>query len=188
MLRKFNTRSSWMLVCGLFVGLAMSAVATVGTLAAWGYLEDGKVRLMEEQLHAVATHGAESMAIATGVIDENVEGVFILDFITGDLTCQVLNPRSGLLGGVFKQNVVIDLGVEQGKQPKYLLATGGLEVRQNISNVRPARSLVYVADSNTGRYVAYMLPWSPQLANAGAAQAAPMVAIGRGSARNAVVE
>lgn len=166
MTRTLFTRSSLMLAAGLVVGLSLSAAATVGSLAAWGYFEQGKVQLLERQLHALATHGADSMALATGFIDEGVEGIFILDFITGDLTCQVLNSRFGTLGGVFKQNVVQDLGVEQGKQPKYLIVTGGLETRQNISNLRPAKSIVYVADSNTGRYVAYMLPWNQQLANA----------------------
>jgi hypothetical protein len=188
MLRKLQTRSSLMLACGMLVGLSLSFAATLATLSAWGYLEEGKVQWIEQQLHAIATHGGDSIAIATGVVDENVEGVFILDFITGELTCQVLNARSGALGGVFRQNVVQDLGVEQGKQPKYLLVTGGLETRQSITNVRPAKSLVYVADSNTGRYVAYMLPWNQQLANAGGAQAAPMVVVGRGTARNAIVE
>jgi len=177
-----------MLILGLFVGLSVSAAATVATLAGWGYLEHGKMELLERQLHAAATHGADSMALATGEIDDDVEGIFILDFITGDLICQVLNARTGSLGGVFKQNVVTDLGVEQGKQPKYLLVTGNLDIRPTISNIRPAKSIVYVADSNTGRYVAYVLPWSQQLANAGGRQAAPMVPIGRGSARNAILE
>jgi hypothetical protein len=177
-----------MLMVGLLVGISISVVATFATLAGWGYLDKGKAELLEQQLHAVATQGSDSMAIATGFIDEGVEGVFILDFITGDLICQVLNARTGALGGVFKQNVVQDLGVEQGKQPKYLLATGHLEMRQNISNVRPANSIVYVADSNTGRYVAYILPWNQQVVNSGGYQFAPMIPIGRGTARNAVVE
>lgn len=181
-------KSRLLLAAGLFVGLSLSVAAAFGSLAAWGYFDDREVQLAEQQLHALATHGADSMAIATGLIDEGVEGIFILDFITGDLTCQVLNPRTGTLGGLFRQNVVSDLGVEQGKQPKYLLVTGGLETRQNISNIRPAKSLVYVADSNTGRYVAYMLPWNQQLANAGGAQAAAMLVVGRGTARNAIVE
>jgi hypothetical protein len=181
-------KSGIMLAAGLLIGLCVSVAATFGALATWGYFENSKVRLIEEQLHAMATHGSDTMAISTGMIDEGVEGLFVLDFITGELTCQVLNSRTGTLGGMFKQNVVQDLGVEQGKQPKYLIVTGGLEIRQNIGNLRPAKSIVYVADSNTGRWVAYMLPWNQQLANQTLPQASQMVAIGRGSARNAVVE
>lgn len=188
MLKVLTNSSNRLFATGLVLGLLVSLGATFGALGAWGYFAADRVRAMEEQLHALATHGGDSLAIATGLIDEGVEGMFILDYITGDLTCQVLNPRTGTLGGLFRQNVVTDLGVEQGKQPKYLLVTGGLEIRQNISNIRPARSIVYVADSNTGRYVAYMLPWNQQLANAGGAQAAPMIAVGRGTARNAIVE
>lgn len=187
---KFNilNRSNSMFLFGLIAGLGVSVAATFGSLSAWGYFEKDKFRQLEQQLHAIATHGSDSMAIATGNIDEGVEGVFFLDFISGDLTCQVLNARTGLLGGIFRQNVAADLGVEQGKQPKYLLVTGSFETRQNISNIRPAKSIVYVADTNTGRYVAYMLPWNQSLVNSGGKVAAPMVLIGRDSARNAVVE
>jgi hypothetical protein len=183
-----TTCSRLMLVAGLLVGLSLGGGATYGTLASLGYFNESVAQLTEQQLHAMATHGGDLMAIATGPIDQDVEGIFILDYVTGDLTCQVVNARFGTLAGVFKQNVVQDLGVQAGKQPKYLLATGRFEPRQNVSNVRPANSVVYVADSNTGNYVAYMLPWNQQLANAGGAQAAAMVAVGRGSARNAVVE
>ena len=176
------------MLAGLCVGLLLSLTVTCGMLYAWGYFADAETRRLQEELHAVATHGADSMALATGQIDEGVEGLFVLDFITGELTCQVLNPRTGTLGGMFRQNVVVDLGVEQGKLTKYLLVTGGIETRQNVSNVRPAKSIAYVVDSNTGKYVAYMLPWNQQVANSGGQQANPMIVIGKGSARNAPVE
>lgn len=143
---------------------------------------------LETPLHALATHGGDSMAIATGPIDEGVEGVFMLDFITGELTCQVLNPRTGTLAGLYKRQIAQDLGVEAGKQPKYLMVTGAIEIRQNISNVKPADSLLYIADANTGRYACYMLPWNKAAFSQNVAQANEIIPIGGGSARNAVVE
>lgn len=166
---------------GLLVGLGMLAGTTI--TASLNPLE-----MLEKQLHASATHGGDSMAIATGLIDEGIEGVFILDFITGELTCQVLNPRTGTLAGLYRRTVSADLGTEQGKQPKYLMVTGTLRMRQNISNVRPAESIVYIADANTGRYVAYLLPWNKAAFNQNVAQANEIVPIGQGSVRNIVLE
>lgn len=183
---RLRDTGGWIAGCvtGLLLGIAGLSVLWYGS--ARGNAE--QMQRFERRLQALATHGGDSLAIATGPIDEGAEGIFFLDYVTGELTCQVLNPRTGLLGGVFRQNVVNDLGIEPGKQPKYLITIGALDVRPNISNIRPARSIVYVADSNTGRYVAYALPWNQQIANAGGAQVSPMLAIGRGAARNIILE
>ena len=58
---------------------------------------------------ATATVGG-SFAIATGMIDSDVEGLFVLDFVTGDLQCAVLNFRTGKFNAVFRANVLQDLG------------------------------------------------------------------------------
>jgi hypothetical protein len=166
---------------GLLIGLGMLA-GTTFTVSLNPFAE------LETRLHASATHGGETMAIATGLIDEGVEGVFMLDFITGELTCQVLNPRTGVLAGLYKRTVAQDLGVEPGKQPKYLMVTGTFRVRQNVSNIKPAESIVYVADGNTGRYVAYLLPWNKAAFSQNVAQGAELLPIGKGSARNIELE
>jgi hypothetical protein len=167
--------SGALLGVGIFLGVVLTAALDVWP--AW-----------ETPLEAVASSSGDTMAIATGPIDEGVEGIFVLDFITSELTCQVLNPRFGKVGGLYRCNVAADLGIEQGKQPKYLLATGYLEVKQNIGNVKPAHSVVYVADVNTGRYVAYILPWNKMAATNYQPQAAQMQLVGGGSARNIIVE
>ena len=129
------------------------------------------------------------MAIATGPIGDGIEGLFVLDFITGYLRCQVLNSRTGGAGGIYEHNVAADLGVQQGKQPRYLMTTGAAEFRyQGGGNVRPAGCVLYVADTNTGRYVAYMLPWNPAAAQYNATQRYPMVPLFKDTARNLVIE
>lgn len=172
-----------------FVGVGLGLLIGLGTLAGVTLTASmNPYANLETPLHALATHGGDSMALATGPIDEGVEGLFILDYITGELTCQVLNPRYGTLAGLYKRTVSRDLGVEQGKQPKYLMVTGQIEIRQNISNVKPANSILYVADANTGRYVAYILPWNKAAFNQNVAQANELIPFASGSARNVVVE
>ena len=46
-------------------------------------------------LHASATHGLERFAIATGLVDERVEALYFLDYLTGDLRAAVINPKTG---------------------------------------------------------------------------------------------
>ena len=181
MLRQLK-QSRWaILACGLVCG------AMAGALVALQF-SGPRIQLPSTLLNATATHGGSTMAIATGPIDEGVEGFFVLDFITGELTCSVLNPRTGALGGAYRANVVADLGVEQGKQPQYLMVTGAADFRTQGGNVKPAESIIYVADANTGRYVAYWLPWNRQAAQYNFTQANPMLVLGKGSARNIEIE
>lgn len=176
-----------MLLVGLAIGLSTGLGVVVGVMMT-SHQDTPQIAFPETILNATASHGSNTMAIATGPIDSGVEGLFVLDFITGELQCSVLNPRTLQLGGLYRHNVVQDLGVEVGKQPRYLMVTGVANIRSSAGNVRPAESIVYVADSNTGNYAAYMLPWNRSAAQYNFAQANPMVLIGRGTARNVVVE
>ena len=181
-MKRLLTRSPWsMLVIGLLCGAAIGA-------AVYAKLSEPRFELPATLLNATATHGSDTMALATGPVANGVEGLFILDFITGELTCSVLNPRTGTLGGAFSANVVADLGVEQGKQPKYIMVTGQADFRVQGGNIQPAQSVVYVADSNTGRWAAYWLPWNRQAASYNFTQASHMCVLGKGAARNIQLE
>jgi hypothetical protein len=187
-MKRRRARQTWLLLAlgftgGLSLCLSLVVVALVSGIATLG----PSPQLPEVLLNATATHGSDTMAIATGPIDDGVEGFFVLDFLTGELTCQVLNPNTGALGGVFRRNIAGDLRLEHGKQPKLLMVTGRSDV--NFSgNVRPADCFVYVADANTGNYVAYMLPWDQTRASANFGQASTMIPIGAGTARRVAVE
>ena len=176
---------SWLLVgAGLLIGLAIGGAMTAGTLIGMKS-RPAATALDELRIKAMASHGAETFAIATGPIDEEVEGLFCLDYLTGDLQCFVLNPRTGKLGGWFKTNVAKDLPVEKGKKPSYLLVTGAMDwSNANIGgNTRPANALCWVADANTGVFAAYTLPWTKALAVSVVPQAQPMTLVYAGKAR-----
>ena len=185
--RIFHSRLT-RLMAGICTGLIISVGIAAALFQTLGYFEAARVQWLETRLQAAASQSGEAMAIATGPIEQGVEGIFVLDFISGDLTCGVMNPRTGQIGGLFKHNVVQDLGVEQGKKPKYLLVTGEFNVQTKLNNNRPASSIAYVADTASGRYVAYMLPWNSQMLNSNIAQLQPMIPIGTGSARNVQLE
>ena len=188
MLHPMNQKGALLFGAGLSVGLLVGVGMLIGALVT-KQDQSSKHGFPMELLQASATDSTSSMSIATGHIADGVEGLFVLDFITGNLQCQVLNPRTGGAGGLFRHNVSLDLGVQQGKQPRYLMATGLADFRvQAGGNVKPAGCILYVADANTGRYVAYMLPWNKARAQSNVTQTYPMTLLWAGNVRNVVVE
>ena len=188
MLRNRNARAlRWVALgvgLGLLVGLGMTVGTVIGMRAAgWSNPPQSAQAAFEEvRLRASGSHGAETLAMATGPIDSDGEGVFFLDFLTGDLQCFVLNPRVGKFTGWFKTNVVKELPVEKGKKPAYVMTTGAWNPRGGTGN-QPASCVVYVADSNTGIFAAYSFVWQRNAAAQLATQAAPMVTLDGGKAR-----
>jgi hypothetical protein len=176
-----NSVSAWLFTAA--VGLAAFAVG----LTARDLIQRSSTRLDLSPMILKADSAAsnESFAMATGPIDSDVDGLFTLDFLTGELQCTVVNKRTGQLGGLFRANVVADLGV--GQNTKYLMATGRLSLPRGGYAARVADSIVYVLDTNTGNFVAYGLPWRPEVASIGYAQASAMKLLGQGKARNVPV-
>jgi hypothetical protein len=159
--RRFQ-RLAWMtggLTLGLAVGIALAVGVWLGMRnSASNKVMDG-LPLAELQLKASAAHGSDTFAIATGAVDGNVDAVFCLDFLTGDLTGFVVHPSNGRFFAAFYTNVLDKLPTEQGKTPKYALAVGKFSVLSSYTNVKPGASVVYVADCNTGIVAAYGFPW-----------------------------
>lgn len=134
-------------------------------------------------LAASSSDSTDSMAMATGPISDDAEGVFFLDFNTGDLQCLVYYPRSNRFGAHYYANVRAQLG-SAGKNSKYLMTTGAIAHRASTGGARPGNSLVYVTDVTTGLFAAYAVPWDRNAEATGRHQAAPLVLIQGGPIRN----
>ena len=178
MLKHFRRHSIGTLTYGFALGLMFGLGILVGSATLSG---DSNVQLPPVQLNATATNSSNSFAMATGPVTSGMEGVFFLDYLTGELQGWVMNPRNARLGGRFRHNVIQDLGVEQGKKPKFLMVTGLANFRAQGSN-RLSNCVIYVCDANTGRFVAYALPWNRNAANNNVTQIQPMIKIGYGVA------
>ena len=150
-----------------------------GGLPAW---------LTPAALQASSASQAESFAMATGAIDSDVEGCFMLDFLTGELQCVVLNYRTGRFGGFFRTNVIADLGSDPVKKPKYVMVAGAINFPRGAAAARPGHSVVYVLDTTTGNYAAYGLPWRRELAATGQGQMSGLVLMDVGRARTAALQ
>lgn len=150
--------------------------------------EEAPEALRKLLLHADTAATGSTMAMATGPIDDDIEGLFVLDFKTGDLYCWVLGPNGGWMGE-FKTNVVAEFGgVEKGKMPEYIMTTGMVRPGGNTGQGRPANTVCYVADANSGKVAAFSFMWDRSKGTTGTPQASVMTRIANAFTRSPNIE
>lgn len=135
--------------------------------------------LPPELLKASATHSTNNFAIATGQVSDEAEGVFFLDFLTGELTCWVYYPRIQQFNAKFTTNVAAALPAA-GQNPQYLMVTGTMTGVIASGNARPGGCLVYVVEPTSGTFVAYAIPWNRAVEKQQAPQAGALIPAGGG--------
>ncbi|MFO0916398.1 MAG: hypothetical protein U0795_25805 [Pirellulales bacterium] len=170
---RWKERGAWVLA--LAMGLGWGAAAGLYFSA-----PAKPVFLPEIPLGASSSVISERFSIATGSVDDEVEGLFVLDSITGELQCHVMNVRTAKFGGKFRRSVLNDLGVVPRKDAQLALVTGYAHFARSGRVSRVSNSVVYVIDPSTGTYVAYALAWRPEMANAGREQGGTLELLDRG--------
>jgi hypothetical protein len=141
-----SSRLAW-----LVVGIAGGLVIGLNVAGIWPQIP----------LHAVATHGQGNFAICTAPMDEDVEAVFILDDLTGDLKAAAFNVQMRRFNTFYDYNVLRDFPMEGTRQPQFRIVSGVANIRQNVAAGQMARSVIYVAEATSGQIVAYGVPWVP---------------------------
>jgi hypothetical protein len=154
----FLTKNPSRLGVGLAAGLGIGLVIGILFAGWWPNVP----------LHAVATDRTDGFAIATGYCDESVEAIYFLDFLSGELSAAVVSKQTGHFNAFYAHNVVADLGINPAKPPRFLLTTGTVDLRRSGGKTTAlSRSLVYVAELQSGKVAAYAIPWSSSAWNAG---------------------
>jgi hypothetical protein len=122
-------------------------------------------------VHATATHGQENFAMCTGPVDADIEAIYSLDYLTGELRAAIVSNQNGKFLSLFEANVAKDLAIVGAvKNPKFLMVTGIADVRRGAQAAQPSKSLLYVSEVTSGQIAAYAIPWSPQAHAAGKQQ------------------
>jgi hypothetical protein len=113
--------------------------------------------LPQAPLHAVATDRSENFVMSTGVVSEELEGVFFLDSLTGDLKGTIINPfvQPPTVGITYSRNVVADMKIDVAKSPKFVMVTGLMPLRPLGGLNQFADSVVYVAELSSGMMACY---------------------------------
>ncbi|MGA2034011.1 MAG: hypothetical protein ABSG68_17325 [Thermoguttaceae bacterium] len=134
--------------------LAWVGLALVGGLILGGFWP-------HTPLHASATDRYDTFAIATGALDDNIEAIYFLDFLTGDLRAAAVSRQLGKFHAFYTRNILEDLQVDPAKNPRYLMVTGYTDViRTGGGRIAPSKCMLYVAEITTGKVAAYFVPWS----------------------------
>jgi hypothetical protein len=171
----------------LLVGVGMLVGALVATGVHNSRAQTAAV-VPEIPLHALGgAHGTGTFAVASCSIDEDgADGLFTLDFETGDLNCFILNPRNGKFTGVYSANVKTDLAVV-GKAPNYAMTTGMVGWKGGrVGGFSNSSAVVYVADVNSGKYMAYGVKYNNEALVAGVPQKGMLVKLDAGTGKNVV--
>ncbi|MBN2580942.1 MAG: hypothetical protein JXB10_18295 [Pirellulales bacterium] len=119
-------------------------------------------------IHATATDRTDTFMMATGMLDQNLEAVFLFDCLTGDLMATALQkpPYPGGFGGVWRYNNVLgDLGVDPSKNPKFLMVTGVADLEGGTASNNLGYSALYIVELTSGTMVAYAVPYKRSLWN-----------------------
>ena len=171
------------LALGLFATVLFGSAA--GTFLSDRYSQSGCESELPVVLNADSASAGKSMSMATGLIDRDraVEGLFVLDHLSGNLQCWVINPRNGEIAAIYAANVNEDLGVGKGGDIDYVMTTGtiNLDVRQN--NAVAAGCVCYVGDGNSGKVVGYSMLYNRQALLKNEMQTGELKVLARGLAR-----
>ncbi|MGO8689947.1 MAG: hypothetical protein ACLQLG_09950 [Thermoguttaceae bacterium] len=144
-----HARLAWL---GLVLGLAGGLVLAVF--------------LPNTPLRASATDRSDTFAMATVSLDESIEAVCFLDFLTGNLGAATVSKMNGQFVAFWGCNVNKDLGVDPAKSPRYMMVSGNADLRRvGGAQSGPSRGIIYVAEVTSGKVGAYCIPWSPAVRN-----------------------
>ncbi len=166
-------------VACLAVGVAAGVLAT---------RDSGPVfTLPPLEAHATATAAHDNFVIATGIVEDGTEGLFFLDFLTGDLKATVVSNRGGGFNAYYKYNIANDFNTAAVQNPKYLMVTGMARDQQARGANRLAQCILYVVEATSGQLVAYGIPYNRANQTAGKPQMSTFIPLAKASLRNEFV-
>ena len=83
--------------------------------------------------------------------------------------------------------MLADLALDGTKKPNFLMVTGVASFASSGSSTRPASSVVYVIETNSGKFACYVLPWQRDIASRGGTQGGEFALVDVGTARNVMI-
>lgn len=112
---------------------------------------------------AVTTDRNSKFAMATCEISSvsaygGAEGIFVLDFLTGQLTGAILNNKTGTFTYRCSRSIANDFKVDPKAEPHYAIVTGSANL-PNKGNANPASGVIYIGELSSGQVICYSFPY-----------------------------
>jgi len=109
---------------------------------------------------AVATDRSAKFALVTGPAGPvNMEGVFLLDFLTGNLQGHVLNSRVGKFTRSYYRNIAADFNLDPKTEAQWAIVSGQGQLAAS-RGTSWGNCLIYVAELTSGKVIAYAYPYT----------------------------
>ena len=141
--RVSRNRTLW-LMTGIVVGLCISQF--------WPH---------EPVQAGTADRDTNKVIMVTTPAGIGVEGVFVLNQLTGTLSGAVLNPAAGRFTLTYLRNIAADFpGAAQGTNPARYTMVAGQAPMTNRAKYTPGLSVIYIAETISGRVNAYSFPYT----------------------------
>lgn len=113
-----------------------------------------------EPLQAGQVDRSSKFALMTTPVSftEGTEGVFAIDYLTGQLSGAVMNTKNGVFTNFYYRNLAAEFNVDPKTQPNYCVV-GGRGQLPGRGGITSATSIIYVGELTSGKVVAYFLPY-----------------------------
>lgn len=90
---------------------------------------------------------------------DGTEGVFVIDYLTGQLKGGMVNPRIGKFTNFYFRNLAADFNVDPKAQPHYVMVSGNRGQSIASSGNTLSSGTLYVGELTSGKVVAYVFPY-----------------------------
>jgi hypothetical protein len=133
----------------------LGIVAGLGVAAFWPHepiRAAATDRDTKDSKFVLTTVSVKDVTIA-GVRD-SLEGVFVLDILTGKLQGAVLNGKFGKFTNFYAKDVAADFQLDPQQEARYAIVSGNSQLAGGRGET-PATGVIYVGELNTGKVIAY---------------------------------
>ncbi len=176
------------MMAGAAMAMTLAGAGWVAGRMAGGSASGGLGGLVPALLRPDSANSGKSVSIASGAVDPDFEGLFLLDHKAGNLYCVLINPRNGAEVGLFQANVFAGLQLANVADTDLVMNTGFIRLSAGgrVNNASFANCICYVVDGVSGKAAGYTFQYNRQAVERGVRQAGQLVQIWSGVIRAGV--
>jgi hypothetical protein len=129
-----------------------------------------------EPVHAGTADRDDKFGLVTCPVSfvDGTEGIFVIDYLTGQVKGGMVNPRMGKFTNFYFRNVAADFNVDPKAEPHYAMVSGTRGQNIGQAGRTLAAGTIYVAELTSGKVVAYTFPYVELRQPAAPVQMTPM--------------
>jgi hypothetical protein len=136
------------LIAGIFVGLAI----------AWLWPQEPAYATTGDRAQHFSIVTVPVSDAANGILNP-LDGVFVLDLLTGNLRGGVINRQTGKFASFNFRELAKDFDVNANQAPEFCMVSGYAQI-PNQAGKAMSSGMIYIGEFNSGKVVGYTFPWA----------------------------